>query len=54
MEKQKNIPALRFPEFSEDWERKSLIELSKNKFSNGVFNDPKKVGKGYRIINEVV
>jgi type I restriction enzyme, S subunit len=51
MGKQKNIPALRFPEFEGEWEVKSLIELSENGFSNGAFNDPRKVGKGYRIIN---
>lgn len=34
-----------------DWEEKRLIELSINGFSNGAFNDPKKVGSGYRIIN---
>ena len=51
MEKQKNIPALRFPEFGGEWITKPLIELSENGFSNGAFNDPKKVGKGYRIIN---
>jgi type I restriction enzyme S subunit len=45
------VPELRFPEFSGEWEEKKLIELSKNGFNNGVFNDPKKVGHGYRIIN---
>jgi len=47
----KCVPELRFPEFSENWGFKSLEELSAEKFSNGVFNDPKKVGKGYRLIN---
>jgi len=51
MNKQKNIPALRFPEFKDEWEEKSLFNLSENGFSNGVFNDPEKVGKGYRLIN---
>ncbi|MDD3323349.1 MAG: restriction endonuclease subunit S [Paludibacter sp.] len=46
-----NIPKLRFPEFEEEWIIKPLIELSENGFSNGAFNDPKKVGSGYRIIN---
>ncbi len=46
-----NIPQLRFPEFEGEWEKKQLIELSENGFSNGAFNDPKKVGSGYRIIN---
>jgi len=44
-------PKLRFPEFTDSWESKKLIELSINGFSNGVFNDPKKVGSGYKIIN---
>lgn len=44
-------PKLRFPEFKENWNSKKLIELSTNGFSNGVFNDPKKVGRGYKIIN---
>lgn len=44
-------PNLRFPEFTDSWESKKLIELSINGFSNGVFNDPKKVGSGYKIIN---
>ena len=45
------VPELRFKEFSGEWEEKKLIELSENGFSNGAFNDPKKVGSGYRIIN---
>ncbi|MEP7237875.1 MAG: restriction endonuclease subunit S [Ferruginibacter sp.] len=44
-------PKLRFKGFTESWEMKPLIELSVNGFSNGAFNDPKKVGSGYRIIN---
>lgn len=44
-------PKLRFPEFRGEWVEKKLGELSKNGFSNGAFNDPKKVGQGYRIIN---
>lgn len=44
-------PKLRFPEFGGEWEEKRLIELSENGFSNGAFNDPKRVGRGYRIIN---
>jgi type I restriction enzyme S subunit len=44
-------PSLRFPEFEGDWNTVSLIEISENGFSNGAFNDPKKVGYGYRIIN---
>ncbi len=46
-----NVPQLRFGEFSGEWKSKKLIELSENGFSNGAFNDPKKVGHGYRIIN---
>lgn len=46
-----NIPRLRFPEYTGAWEKKTLIEISENGFSNGAFNDPKKVGSGYRIIN---
>lgn len=34
-----------------DWKVSTLIEISVNGISNGVFNDPKKVGKGYRLIN---
>jgi type I restriction enzyme, S subunit len=33
------------------WEIKRLIDLSVNGISNGVFNDPKKVGSGYKLIN---
>lgn len=47
----KKIPALRFPEFTGEWEEKRLGDLTENGFSNGVFNDPKKVGRGYRLIN---
>ena len=47
------IPKLRFKEFEDsgDWVEKFLIELALNGFSNGVFNDPKKVGFGYKLIN---
>jgi type I restriction enzyme S subunit len=34
-----------------NWEVETLINLSLNGISNGVFNDPKKVGSGYKIIN---
>jgi type I restriction enzyme S subunit len=44
-------PKLRFKDFKESWEMNPLIELSVIGFSNGAFNDPKKVGSGYRIIN---
>ena len=33
-----------------DWEVMELLEISNGKISNGVFNDPKKVGSGYRLI----
>ncbi len=47
------VPRLRFPEFRDagDWEEKRLGELSHEKLANGVFNDPAKVGSGYRLIN---
>jgi type I restriction enzyme, S subunit len=47
----KQIPQLRFPAFSESWQQKTLVQLSVDGFSNGAFNDPKKVGKGYKLIN---
>ncbi|MEO7044785.1 MAG: restriction endonuclease subunit S, partial [Ferruginibacter sp.] len=51
--KNKIVPTLRFPEFkdSEGWIKKTLIDLAIDGFSNGVFNDPKKVGCGYKLIN---
>lgn len=48
---QQTEPALRFPEFSGEWKKHTLLGLSKDGFSNGVFNDPKKVGSGYKLIN---
>jgi len=36
-----------------EWEVVSLISLSIDGISNGVFNDPKKKGKGYILINVV-
>ena len=47
------LPKLRFPEFRDagDWEKKILLNLSDYSLSNGVFNDPKKVGKGYKLVN---
>lgn len=50
MNKQK-VPELRFPGFTGEWVEKNLLELSENGFSNGVFNDPKMVGSGYKLIN---
>jgi len=37
----------------EGWEVDTLINLSINGINNGVFNDPKKVGKGYKLINVI-
>jgi len=44
---------LRFPEFQNagECEEGKLISLSSEPLSNGVFNDPKKVGTGYKLIN---
>jgi type I restriction enzyme, S subunit len=36
-----------FPE----WKEKTLADLCHSEITNGVFNDPTKVGKGYRLIN---
>lgn len=47
----KLMPELRFPEFSYEWSKSSLRETAKHGFSNGVFNDNKHVGSGYRLIN---
>jgi type I restriction enzyme S subunit len=44
-------PDLRFPNFTNPWFIKDLLGLSKNGFTNGVFNDPAKVGSGYKLIN---
>jgi type I restriction enzyme, S subunit len=46
-------PRLRFPAFrdAESWKSGNLISLSDAPLSNGVFNDPKKVGSGYKLIN---
>ena len=46
-------PALRFPEFRNagEWREDDLSKLSACGLSNGVFNDPEKVGKGYKLIN---
>jgi len=47
------LPKLRFPEFQDagEWEEDDLSKLSSCGLSNGVFNDPKKVGRGYKLIN---
>ena len=46
-------PKLRFPEFrgARGWTASQLIDLTDVGLSNGVFNDPKKVGTGYKLIN---
>lgn len=48
-----NVPKLRFKEFeiSGEWKRKTILDLAVDGFSNGVFNDPGKVGYGYKLIN---
>lgn len=45
------VPKLRFEGFEGEWEEKILSSLSEQNLSNGVFNDPKKVGKGYKLVN---
>lgn len=51
MGEDKKIPEIRFEEFCGGWDYKKLQDLTETGFSNGVFNDPQKVGKGYRLIN---
>ena len=46
----KDSPVGRIPA---EWEVDKLINLSTNGINNGIFNDPKKVGKGYKLINVV-
>jgi type I restriction enzyme, S subunit len=52
-EKPGRVPKLRFPAFLEagEWKEEKLLALSNEPLSNGVFNDPKKVGDGYKLIN---
>jgi type I restriction enzyme S subunit len=45
------LPELRVPEFEECWNKHSLMEMALDGFSNGVFNDNKNVGSGYRLVN---
>lgn len=45
------VPAIRFEGFSNEWIVKKLENLTEMDFSNGVFNDPQKIGRGYRLIN---
>ena len=37
----------------EGWRRFLLHEISSLKIANGIFNDPKKVGSGYKLVNVV-
>ncbi|WP_271912029.1 restriction endonuclease subunit S [Vreelandella alkaliphila] len=37
----------------EKWQQKTLDQVAVGKLTNGAFNDPKMVGKGYRLINVV-
>lgn len=46
-----SAPALRFDNEQSPWSEESLINLSESGFTNGVFNDPKKTGRGYKLIN---
>lgn len=45
------VPQIRFKGFEGEWECKNLRDLTETGFTNGVFNDPNKVGRGYRLIN---
>lgn len=49
-----NVPRLRFKEFGGEWRENNLLALRENGFSNGVFNDPSKVGSGYKLVNVIV
>lgn len=44
-------PQLRFSEFTDEWRVRKFSEIADGKLSNGVFNDPSKVGSGYKLIN---
>ena len=46
-------PLIRFKEFSDKLKSFTIIDLSTDGLNNGVFNDPKKVGSGYRLINVI-
>ncbi|HEC2156609.1 TPA: restriction endonuclease subunit S [Staphylococcus delphini] len=48
-EEKKNVPELRFPEFSEEWEEKKLGELCT--FSNGINAKKEQYGHGRKFIN---
>lgn len=49
--KQNLSPAIRFPQFSKPWQSSKLVNLAVGGFTNGVFNDPERVGSGYRLVN---
>ncbi|MBL7978058.1 MAG: hypothetical protein JNN12_06935 [Bacteroidetes Order II. Incertae sedis bacterium] len=44
-----NIPQLRFPEFSGEWEKKKLGDLLE--FKNGINASKEQYGSGYKFIN---
>ena len=49
MEKQKNIPKLRFPEFDSEWKMIKLGELLE--FKNGINASKDQYGSGVKFIN---
>lgn len=50
-----SVPRLRFKvedgRAQPDWCENTLLNLSENGFTNGVFNDPNKTGRGYKLVN---
>lgn len=50
-----SAPQLRFTNTSGEmltpWNEDSLLNLSEAGFTNGVFNDPNKTGRGYKLVN---
>ena len=46
-----HTPEIRFSEFRDVWRKSTLSELAVGGFSNGVFNDAKNAGSGYRLVN---
>ncbi|SEL30764.1 restriction endonuclease subunit S [Nitrosovibrio tenuis] len=50
-----SAPQLRFKDedgrLQPDWCENTLLNLSENGFTNGVFNDPNKTGRGYKLVN---
>lgn len=36
-----------------EWIEIKLKDIAEKKITNGAFNDPKRVGKGYRLVNVV-